>query len=212
MNAARQRQLLTSDPKTMDRTSVESDINFNSKRPGSETDSVRMLPPKRLCWKNRWKIPWAAGLLFVIVLVTNVSLCQENSESGSDHPDRDFENIAPASKEIITNHIPSRESGGRKDESRYEYENELPTEEGMQFTEISGDVVLGEKILRASESPYSLRTDLEVERRARLIIEPGVTIYFAPMVGITVRGSLVALVSCLSVFLLLLSYQWHAAA
>ncbi|XP_055636056.1 protein bark beetle isoform X2 [Toxorhynchites rutilus septentrionalis] len=181
----------------MDRKFVESDINFNSKRPISETDRVRMLPPKRLCWKNRWKIPWDVGaFLWVVLLVASsvtVSLGQENGESGSDHPDRDFENIAQASKEIITNHISNKESGGLKDESRYEYENELPSESGLHYTEISGDVVLGEKILRASESPYSLKTDLEVERRARLIIEPGVTIYFAPMVGITVRGSLVAL-------------------
>ncbi|XP_058814213.1 protein bark beetle isoform X1 [Topomyia yanbarensis] len=176
----------------MNRKFVESDINFNSKRPIA-TGCTGMLSPKRLCWKNRWKI---ASLLAVVLVLSSVTICQcqEFGESSLDHPDRDFEQISVLSKEIITNHIPSSESGGDEDESRNQFEKVPVAEEGvLHFTEIAGDVVLGEKVLRAAESPYSLRTDLEVERRARLIIEPGVTIHFAPMVGITVRGSLVAL-------------------
>lgn len=173
--------------------------NFNSKRRRrtSVDSSVGMLPPKRLRWKNRWKIRLLVGpvaVASVILVLFGVTHGQEFG--GESHPDRDFEHIATAeSKEIITNHISTSENGAGDDDVRYQYEN-VPTDPaGGHFTEISGDVVLGEKILRASESPYMLRTDLEVERKARLIVEPGVTIHFAPMVGITVRGSLLALVS-----------------
>lgn len=68
---------------------------------------------------------------------------------------------------------------------------EVPT----RFSEISETEISGEKILYASESPFLLRQDLEVQRNAKLIIEPGVTIHFAPMVGITVRGQIRAIVS-----------------
>lgn len=63
------------------------------------------------------------------------------------------------------------------------------------FTELSGGRIVGEKWLRTIESPYSLHTDLLIERSGRLIIEPGVKVHVAPMVGITVRGILNALVS-----------------
>lgn len=63
------------------------------------------------------------------------------------------------------------------------------------FTEIPGSRILGEKVLSANESPYLLRTDLEIERGGKLIIQPGVVINFAPMVGITIRGTIVAVVS-----------------
>lgn len=63
------------------------------------------------------------------------------------------------------------------------------------LTELTGGRVIGEKWLRQMESPYSLETDLTVERSGKLFIEPGVTIHVAPMVGITVRGVLTALVS-----------------
>lgn len=78
-------------------------------------------------------------------------------------------------------------------------ENQLPddgAEEGRSpFTELDGGIIVGEKILRQSESPYVLNTDLEVERDGRLVIEAGVTIEFAAMVGITVRGVITAVVS-----------------
>lgn len=63
------------------------------------------------------------------------------------------------------------------------------------LTELTGGRVIGEKWLRQMESPYSLEMDLTVERSGKLFIEPGVTIHVAPMVGITVRGVLTALVS-----------------
>lgn len=46
--------------------------------------------------------------------------------------------------------------------------------------------------LKRSKSPYLLREDLYVERGGELIIESGVEIRFAPMVGITVRGIITA--------------------
>ncbi|KFB47778.1 AGAP009143-PA-like protein [Anopheles sinensis] len=172
-------------------------------------------------WKNRLKDPaprgggnrkWLSLLLTVLVLCCGAFRtvqCQgeEVDDFGDQlhHPDRDFEHVpAPSSKEIITNHIVSGAAGdgGIVGDSHYQFDGDqngggggvgagVPSSE--RYTEIDGDVVLGEKVLRASESPYALRTDLEVERRARLIIEAGVTIHFAPMVGITVRGSVVAL-------------------
>lgn len=63
------------------------------------------------------------------------------------------------------------------------------------LTELPGGRVIGEKWLRQMESPYSLQTDLTIERSGKLFIEPGVTVHVAPMVGITVRGVLAALVS-----------------
>lgn len=64
-----------------------------------------------------------------------------------------------------------------------------------RFTEINEQEISGEKVLHASESPFLLRQDLDVQRNAKLIVEPGVTIHFAPMVGITVYGQLKAIVS-----------------
>lgn len=64
-----------------------------------------------------------------------------------------------------------------------------------KFTEIQERQITGQKTLHASESPYLLRQDLEVMENAVLTIKPGVTIHFAPMVGITVHGQLTAIVS-----------------
>jgi hypothetical protein len=64
-----------------------------------------------------------------------------------------------------------------------------------QFTEISEQTISGEKVLHHSGSPYLLRQDLEIELNAKLTVEPGVTVHFAPMVGITVRGQIHAVVS-----------------
>lgn len=66
------------------------------------------------------------------------------------------------------------------------------------LTELSGGRVIGEKWLRQIESPYSLQMDMTIERSGKLLIEPGVTIHVAPMVGITVRGILTALVSAMT--------------
>lgn len=75
------------------------------------------------------------------------------------------------------------------------------------LTELTGGRVIGEKWLRQMESPYSLEMDLIVERSGKLFIEPGVMIHVAPMVGITVRGILTAMVSSIIFFAFLLSIQ-----
>lgn len=74
------------------------------------------------------------------------------------------------------------------------HENEHQTAPS-QFTEISEHSISGEKVLHRSESPFLLRQDLEIEQNAKLTVEPGVTVHFAPMVGITVRGQIHAVVS-----------------
>lgn len=63
------------------------------------------------------------------------------------------------------------------------------------LTELAGGQIITEKWLRQIESPYLLQMDLTVEKTGKLYIEPGVTVHVAPMVGITVRGVLNALVS-----------------
>lgn len=72
------------------------------------------------------------------------------------------------------------------------------------LTELSGGRIIGEKWLRHIESPYSLQMDMTIERSGKLFIEPGVTIHVAPMVGITVRGVLTALVSAMTSWFFLL--------
>lgn len=62
-------------------------------------------------------------------------------------------------------------------------------------TELQGGAIVGERTLHRSDSPYVLKTDLVVENGAKLFIEPGVQIRFAPMIGITVKGEFTAVVS-----------------
>lgn len=73
----------------------------------------------------------------------------------------------------------------------------IPQVNPIKYTEINveNNVINGEKVLDFRNSPYLLRSDIEVGREGKLSIEAGVTIYFAPMVGITVRGALKAIVS-----------------
>lgn len=66
----------------------------------------------------------------------------------------------------------------------------------LNLTELEGGVIAGGRtVWKVRGSPYLLRDDLLVEREAELVVEPGVEVRFAPMVGITVRGKLVAVVS-----------------
>lgn len=73
--------------------------------------------------------------------------------------------------------------------------NEIDGNGNYELTELTGGEFVGERTLGLSQSPYLLTNDLDIELGAKLIIEPGVTIHFAPMVGITVRGSIIAIVS-----------------
>lgn len=76
-----------------------------------------------------------------------------------------------------------------------EIDNVDDTHSKNALTELEGGKIISEKWLRQIESPYTLQTDLTIERTGKLIVEPGVTVHVAPMVGITVRGVLTALVS-----------------
>ncbi|XP_037927279.1 protein bark beetle [Teleopsis dalmanni] len=60
----------------------------------------------------------------------------------------------------------------------------------MSYTELKGGEIITNRILRYSESPYTVRENIIVNRGASLTIEPGVSIEFAPTVGITVNGIL----------------------
>lgn len=64
-----------------------------------------------------------------------------------------------------------------------------------QMADLPGGEIAGERTLRRADSPYLLRSDLEVAVGGKLIVEPGVTVHVAPMVGITVYGALLATVS-----------------
>lgn len=77
----------------------------------------------------------------------------------------------------------------------HETESIPQTDNESPISEITERQISGEKILRQSESPFLLRQDLEVLQNARLTVEPGVTVHFAPLVGITVYGQLKANVS-----------------
>lgn len=84
-----------------------------------------------------------------------------------------------------------------------------PDYNGKSETELQGGPLVGERTLRLSDSPYVLKTDLIVENGAKLVVEPGVQINFAPMIGITVRGEITAVVSLfflLTLFLLRIFY------
>ncbi|EGI69311.1 hypothetical protein G5I_02078 [Acromyrmex echinatior] len=63
---------------------------------------------------------------------------------------------------------------------------------GGLFEEHGGRIIRNQKVFERSKSPYLLREDLFIEKDAKLIIESGVEIRFSPMIGITVRGIIIA--------------------
>lgn len=74
------------------------------------------------------------------------------------------------------------------------YNNKVTTDFGLSaITELPGGrITKGERLLERSRSPYVIRDDLFVERDGTLVIESGVQIQFAPMIGITIRGIIMA--------------------
>ncbi|XP_011303311.1 uncharacterized protein bark isoform X1 [Fopius arisanus] len=77
--------------------------------------------------------------------------------------------------------------------SIYYTEPTIPRDDAKSLTEFpGGHIISGQRILERSKSPYLLREDLYVEREGELVVEPGVEIRFAPMIGITVRGIITA--------------------
>ncbi|XP_061730021.1 protein bark beetle isoform X1 [Cydia pomonella] len=78
-------------------------------------------------------------------------------------------------------------------ELRYSETDPYLLNKSLGLTELAGGIVAGGRTVWRSEgSPYLLRDDLLVEREAELVVEPGVEVRFAPMIGITVRGRLIA--------------------
>lgn len=65
-----------------------------------------------------------------------------------------------------------------------------------QVTELAGGVIENrQQRLGKIHSPYLVKEDIIIERNGELAIEPGVELRFSPMVGLTVRGILSAIVS-----------------
>lgn len=63
-------------------------------------------------------------------------------------------------------------------------------------TEFSNYFISNEKIiLEKQRSPYLVKKDIFIDEDGELFVEPGVTMLFAPNVGITVKGILIAKVS-----------------
>ncbi len=55
-------------------------------------------------------------------------------------------------------------------------------------TDFGDPLVTGRRVLRASESPYLVTSDVLVTPEGELDVEPGVEVRFRPEVGVTVRG------------------------
>lgn len=110
-----------------------------------------------------------------------------------------YEPIVPNQNEFMNafdENFDDRKNVNLNVNNKIEHDNDQQAEEvPSKFTEINEQKISGEKILYLSESPFLLRQDLEIEQNAKLTVEPGVTIHFAPMVGITVHGQILAIVS-----------------
>jgi len=72
----------------------------------------------------------------------------------------------------------------------YTWPNELKSTKG--YTEWSGGNVANYHRLKFDQSPYFILNNVIVEDTGQLIIDPGVTLKFAPKTGITVKGSIIA--------------------
>ncbi|XP_034471844.1 protein bark beetle [Drosophila innubila] len=97
----------------------------------------------------------------------------------------DFESLDGA-----TQLLPATRHGGDATAAPPSTPSLLLTSSSKSYTELQGGEILSERVWRLSESPYLARDDLEVVRGARLTIEPGVTVEFAPTKGLKVRGVL----------------------
>ncbi len=61
-----------------------------------------------------------------------------------------------------------------------------------------GGAINGQRVLTQSESPFFITSDIIIDEHAKLDIEPGCELKFAPRIGILVKGTLIAKV-CASV-------------
>lgn len=127
------------------------------------------------------RVTTTSGVWF-LVLLTTVNLLQFSASQSVESNE-----IDQTSNDII-----NPDEYNKNDQFHY-----ITHPNPSQYTEINveNNVITGEKVLDARSSPYLLRSDLEIDKEGKLNIEAGVTVYFAPMVGITVRGILKAIVS-----------------
>lgn len=171
-------------------------------------------------FKNFYKTLLQIWLFYYFVNAIKVHECQELNDvefieatkhdeidvSDSSKIDSEFmyEPIVPIKNEFMNTFDDSfddRKNVNLNVNNKIEHDSEVQAEEiPSKFTEINELTISGEKILYLSESPFLLRQDLEIERNAKLTVEPGVTLHFAPMVGITVHGQILAIVSILKMF------------
>ncbi|KAL7298472.1 hypothetical protein TKK_0008257 [Trichogramma kaykai] len=138
---------------------------------------------------------WSALPLLLLLLLLQSSQQQQqlvvseeenNSITGSG-------NSGSSSSSSSTTSTTSTESSAiYYTEPNYASSNSL--ESGYRgLTELAfGRVLRNQRVLERAKSPYVLRQDLVIEADAQLVIEPGVEVRFAPMIGITVRGLLKA--------------------
>ncbi|KAF7992731.1 hypothetical protein HCN44_005075 [Aphidius gifuensis] len=113
-------------------------------------------------------------LFFVLLIVVN---CDDNDND--DNVDDSDNNNNEVSTDLPSIYYTEPSSSGDND--------------AKGFTEIpGGHIVRNKRVLEKSKSPYLLREDLFIEREGKLVVESGVEIRFAPMIGITVRGILTA--------------------
>lgn len=77
----------------------------------------------------------------------------------------------------------------------YQYSGGSAGTDPPSVTELTNGMIAKKQRLERSLSPFLVREDIVVEPEGELIIDPGVELRFAPMVGITVKGVLTAMVS-----------------
>jgi hypothetical protein len=164
--------------------------------------------------KNVYKTLLQIWLFYYFLNAIKVHECQQpndvefiSSVKGEEH---EFSDKGNSDSEFVYNtntnqnnypnfdEIEERKNVNLNVNNNLQHESEVVPETGeipSKFTEINEQIISGEKILYAGESPFLLRQDLTVARDAKLTVEPGVVIHFAPMVGITVHGQLKAIVS-----------------
>lgn len=89
----------------------------------------------------------------------------------------------------------SREFDDRLYSTVHEYEvistnRPAVTNQADRDTPLYGGIIDGQMTLERSKSPYLAREDVIIGPRGVMVIEAGVVVKFAPMIGLTIRGVL----------------------
>ncbi|KAH8259932.1 hypothetical protein KR038_005318 [Drosophila bunnanda] len=139
---------------------------------------------------------WGTVLLLSLISLTHLAQAQENPNPAKQQADLEVEllpenDIEFASLDGATQLLPATRHSDVTAAPTTSSPHDVMTS-ALSYTELQGGEILSERILRLSESPYLAREDLEVLRGAKLTIEPGVTIEFAPTKGLKISGVLQA--------------------